>query len=466
MVSLDRAAFDAICNRFHAVADKLEFQEVLCIPIDVTDGSNISVRAEKASWYSGPVLRDYLDTVEFDEARATESLRLLVKSVDASSTKTHEFVGALMSGQLQVGDELAALPSGQTTRVKSMTGREGPRETAQAGDTVTLTTIEEIEVSPGSLLSPLRDRPQVADQFAAHVIWLSNERLLPGRPYGIRLNGTELSATITDLKYQIDVENLSKLAAKTLAAGEIGMCNLSLAQPAAFDPYAVNSATGNFVLFDRDSGERVAVGLIDFALRRATNVHYQNITVTKAQRVASKRHRPAVLWFTGLPSAGKSTIANLVEAALQARGAHTILLDGDNIRHGLNRDLGFTQADRVENIRRIGEVAKLMTDAGLIVLCAFISPFRAERRMVRELLGEGEFFEIFVDTSLDECIARDPKGLYGRALAGEIKNFTGVDQAYEAPEHPELHLKSERRDAQLLAQDVVAELERQKIVSQ
>ena len=316
----------------------------------------------------------------------------------------------------------------------------------------------------GDMFAPLRERPQVADQFAAHLVWMGSEPLFPERSYLMKINNGTLTASITGLKHRIDVNTLAKLAAKTLALNEVGVCNLSVARPIAFDAYADNRATGAFILIDRYTNETVAAGMIDFALRRATNIHHQNITVSKSARAELMHHRPAVLWFTGLSGAGKSTIANLVEAGLHARGVHTLLLDGDNVRHGLNKDLGFTEADRVENIRRVGEVAKLMTDAGVVVLCSFISPFRAERRMVRELLEDGEFIEVFVDTPLEECVARDPKGLYKRALAGEIKNFTGVDQPYEVPENAELHLMAGREDADALAHQVIDELVRRKIV--
>jgi bifunctional enzyme CysN/CysC len=314
------------------------------------------------------------------------------------------------------------------------------------------------------MLAALRDRPQVADQFVAHMVWMSGDHLFPGRSYFMKINNATLAATVTELKHRIDVTTLAKLAAKTLALNEVGVCNLSVARPLAFDAYADNRDTGAFILIDRYSNETVAAGMIDFALRRATNIHHQKQTVSKTERANLMHQRPAVLWFTGLPGAGKSTIANLVEAALHARGAHTIMLDGDNVRHGLNRDLGFTETDRVENIRRVGEVAKLMTDAGLIVLCSFISPFRAERRMVREQLDGGEFIEVFVDTPLELCVARDPKGLYRRALAGEIKNFTGVDQPYETPENPELHLMAGSKDAERLASEVVEALLLRKIL--
>jgi bifunctional enzyme CysN/CysC len=294
---------------------------------------------------------------------------------------------------------------------------------------------------------------------------MSDDRLLPGRSYLIDINGNTLAATVTELKYQLDADTLAHIAAKTLARNEVGICNLALARPVPFDPHAENRATGAFILTDRYSNETVGAGIIDFVLRRATNVHHQEITVSKAARSELMDHRPAVLWFTGLSGAGKSTLANCVEAGLHARGVHTVMLDGDNIRHGLNKDLGFTEADRVENIRRIGEVAKLMTEGGLIVLCAFISPFRAERRMVRELVPDGEFVEIFVDTPIEECIARDAKGLYRRALAGEIKNFTGVDQPYEVPENPDLRLPGDRERPDALAARVIEHLLRRGILN-
>jgi bifunctional enzyme CysN/CysC len=307
-----------------------------------------------------------------------------------------------------------------------------------------------------------RAQPQAADQFAVHLTWLSHEKLMPGRSYLMEVNGATVAATVTALKHRLDTDTLSKSPAKTLSFNEIGACNVSLARPVAFSAYADDQRTGAFSLIDRLTNETIAAGRIDFALRRATNIHRQTLTLGKTERASLMRHKPAVLWFTGLSGAGKSTIANLVEVGLHRRGVHTILLDGDNLRHGLNRDLGFTESDRVENIRRIGEVAKLMNEAGLVALCAFISPFRAERRLVRELVGEN-FVEIFVDTPIEECIARDPKGLYQRALAGQIKNFTGVDQAYELPENAELHLMAGRDSAPALAEQVIDELLRRKL---
>jgi bifunctional enzyme CysN/CysC len=314
------------------------------------------------------------------------------------------------------------------------------------------------------MLAALRDRPQISDQFAAHLFWMGSESLMPGRSYFMKINHRTVAATVTEIQHQIDVNTKAKLAAKTLVLNEVGVCNLSVAGAVVFDPYQDNRDTGAFILIDRYSNETVGAGTIDFALRRASKIHRQNVTVSNAERSSLMQHRPAVLWFAGLSGAGKSTIANLVEVGLHARGIHTVMLDGDNVRHGLNRDLGFTEADRVENIRRVGEVAKLMADAGLVVICSFISPFRAERRMVRELIDDGQFIEVFVDTPLEQCIARDPKGLYRRALAGEIKNFTGVDQAYEAPEHAELHLSAGAKGADQLAGEVIEELVSRKIV--
>jgi bifunctional enzyme CysN/CysC len=464
LVDFDRAVFEQISDSFRTFAAKLGFKEIVCIPVSARDGDNVSSRSARTPWYAGPHLLEYLEAVDVDDNRAAKPFRMPVQGIGRPSSDVRGVAGTIAGGSVEPGDEIAVLPSGQTTRIKQIIGPHGALERAQAGDAVTVTLTGEIDVAPGDMLAASRERPQVADQFAAHVIWMSADRLLPERSYLMKINNATLAATVTGLKHRIDVNTFAHLAAKTLALNEIGICNLSVARPVAFDPSADNRDTGGFILIDRDTDQTVAAGMIDFALRRATNIHSQAITVSKAERSGLKHHKPVVLWFTGLSGAGKSTIANLVEAGLHARGAHTLLLDGDNIRHGLNRDLGFTEEDRVENIRRIGEVAKLMADAGLIVLCSFISPFRAERRMVRELLPDGEFIEIFVDTPLEECIARDPKGLYKRALAGQLKNFTGVDQPYEAPEHAEIRLEAGRKEAERLAHDVIEDLARRKIV--
>jgi bifunctional enzyme CysN/CysC len=464
LVGFDRAAYEEICDSFRAFAGGLGFERIACIPVCARDGDNISARSARTPWYAGPHLLEHLETVDVEDDPTAKPFRMAVEAVDASRG-FRGFAGTITGGSLKSGEEIAVLPSGKTATVKALLGPDGERGSAQSGDAVTVTLAGEIiDVVPGDMFAAVRDRPQVADQFAAHLIWMSGDPLLPERSYLMNINNRTLAATVTELKYRIDVDSLAKLAAKTLAFNEIGVCNLSVASPVAFDPHSENRHTGGFILIDRDSNETVAAGMVDFVLRRATNIHHQNITISKTERTALKHHRPAVLWFTGLSGAGKSTIANLVEAALHTRGVHTLLLDGDNIRHGLNRDLGFTEVDRVENIRRIGEVAKLMTDAGLIVLCSFISPFRAERRMVRELVGDGEFVEIFVDTPLEECIARDPKGLYKRALAGEIKNFTGVDQPYETPSNAEVRLLAGAKDADRLAQEVIESLGRLKIL--
>jgi bifunctional enzyme CysN/CysC len=464
LIDFSRDLFESIAAAFQVFATGLGFKNVACVPISARHGDNVSERSARTAWYPGPTLLEHLESIDVEDDRAGKPFRMPVQWVNRPNSDFRGFAGTVLSGSARPGDEIVVLPSGQSSKIKSVVAAGAETGAAEAGDAVTITLADEIDIARGDMLAALRDRPQVADQFAAHLVWMSAERLLPGRSYLIKLNNNTLTATVTDIKHQIDVNSLSRLAAKTLALNEVGVCNLSLARPLAFDTYADTRVSGAFILIDRYSNETVAAGMVDFALRRATNIHHQNITISKADRALLMHHKPAVLWFTGLSGAGKSTIANLVESGLHARGVHTLLLDGDNVRHGLNKDLGFTESDRVENIRRIGEVAKLMTDAGLVVLCSFISPFRAERRMIRELLDTGEFIEIFVDTPVEECVKRDPKGLYRRALAGEIKNFTGVDQAYEVPENAELHLLAAREDAGTLAHRGIEELVRRGIV--
>jgi bifunctional enzyme CysN/CysC len=464
LVDFDQSVFEKIRSEFDAFAATLTFKTISAIPLSARFGDNVSSRSARTTWHSGPHLLDYLESLDVEDDGVAKLFRFPVQWVNRPSPDFRGFCGTIVSGHVKTGDEVAVLPSGHTTRIEAILGPSGKMSAGQTGDAVMLTLSDEIDVARGDIVVAAKDRAQVADQFAAHLVWMSASELMPGRSYLMKINNNTLGATVSELKHQVDITNLANLAAKTLSLNEIGVCNLSLARAVPFDPYAENRGTGAFILIDRYSNETVAAGMIDFPLRRATNIHHQNLTVSKVERSRLKHHRPAVLWFTGLPGAGKSTIANLVEANLHARGVHTTMLDGDNVRHGLNRDLGFTAADRVENIRRIGEVAKLMADAGLIVLCSFISPFRAERRMVREMQETGEFVEIFVDTPLEECISRDPKGLYRRALAGEIKNFTGVDQSYEVPENPELHLSAGRVSAEKLANQVVEELTRRSII--
>jgi bifunctional enzyme CysN/CysC len=460
LVEFDRAVFERIAASFIDFASALGFREIKAIPISARYGDNVSSQSKRTPWYSGCHLLEHLEAVDVGDCLAEKPFRLPVQWVNRPNSDFRGFAGTIVGGRARAGDEIVALPSGRNTKIAAIIGPGGNLDAAVVGDSVTVTLVDEIDIARGDILVGIRDRPHVADQFSAQLIWMSNDQLLPGRSYLMKINHATVAVTVTDLRHRIDVNTLSKLAAKTLTLNEVGICNMSVARPIVFDAYADNRDTGAFILIDRYSNETVAAGMINFALRRATNIHRQNLTVSKAERSNLMRHRPAVLWFTGLPGAGKSTIANLVDAGLNKRGIHTVLLDGDNIRHGLNRDLGFTEADRVENIRRIGEVAKLMTEAGLVVLCALISPFSAERQTVRELLDVGEFIEIFVDAPLEVCISRDVKGLYRRALAGEIKNFTGVDQPYEAPEHAEIHLLAGRESAETLANQVIEVLVR------
>ena len=364
------------------------------------------------------------------------------------------------SGRVKRGEPIVVAGSGKPTTVKSILVADQETDSAEAGDAVTLTLAEELDIARGDVLAHPASRPEVADQFTAHLIWMSADAMLPGRSYLMKIGARTVPAQVTELKHRIDVNNYDKLAAKSLELNEVGFCNLATTAPITYDSYADNHDTGGFILIDRQTNATAAAGMIAHGLRRATNVHRHGATVGREAHASLKHQKPAILWFTGLSGAGKSTIANMVEARLHARGVHTTLLDGDNVRHGLNKDLGFTAADRVENIGRVGEVARLMTDAGLIVLCSFISPFRAERRLVRDTAAEGEFIEIFVDAPLSTAIARDPKGLYKRALAGEIKNFTGVDQPYEAPEAPELVLDAAHNSPEHSADRVVKALER------
>jgi len=368
------------------------------------------------------------------------------------------FAGQIAGGRVKPGDKVRISPSGKTSTIVRIVTKDGDLAEAVAGQSVTLALADDVDCSRGDVIAAAADAPEASDQFETTVIWMAEEDLLPGRSYWLKIGAKTVAAQITDIKYTINVNTLERLAGKTLELNEIAVCNVSLDQPVAFDPYAQNQDTGGFILIDRMSNATVATGLIHFALRRAQNVHWQAMDVTRASHAALKNQKPAVLWFTGLSGAGKSTIANLVEKKLNAMGKHTVLLDGDNIRHGLNRDLGFTDADRVENIRRVGEVAKLMTDAGLIVLVSFISPFRAERQMARGLVPVGEFFEVFVDAPLAEAERRDVKGLYKKARAGQLKNFTGVDSPYEPPENPEITIDTMKVDAPKAAELIVARL--------
>ena len=410
-------------------------------------------------WYQGPHLLACLEEIEVEQEDDT-GLRMPVQWINRPHLDFRGYCGTILGGMVRPGDTVLVAGSKRSARVTRIVTAAGDLAQARRHDAVTLVLDTELDIARGDVIADPARPPHVADQFAANLIWMHDTDLLPSRPYLIRIGSYQTTATVTALKYQLDVNTRARHAVRTLGLNQVGFCNLSTATPIVFDSYAENRATGGFILVDRYSGATVAAGMIAFALHRASTIPLQEMTVTPAARAAIKHQRPAILWFTGLSGAGKSTIANLLEARLNAGGIHTGMLDGDNVRHGLNRDLGFTEADRVENIRRVGEVAKLMTEAGLIVLCSFISPFRADRQMVRDMVEADRFIEIFVDTPLEQCMARDPKGLYRRALAGEIKNFTGIDQAYEAPEAPELRLHAGRDAADVLAQQVFDELSR------
>jgi bifunctional enzyme CysN/CysC len=442
LVDFSQSVFDSIAADFAHFAEPLGFASLVAIPISARFGDNVIALSTSTPWYSGPSLLSHLETVDVETALVDRPFRMPVQWVNRPNLDFRGFSGTVVSGRVSTGDEIAVAKSGRTSKVKRIVTMDGDLPEAVAGQAVTLTLADEVDVSRGDVLAGATARPEVSDQFAAHLLWMAEEELLPGRQYLVKLATSTVAVQITTLKHKIDVNTLEHLAAKTLRLNEVGYCNLALAQPIAFDPYSESRDMGGFILIDRFTNATVGAGMIDFGLRRATNVHWQALDVDKNARSALKGQKPAVLWFTGLSGSGKSTIANLVERSLLAQGRHTYLLDGDNVRHGLNRDLGFTDADRVENIRRVAEASKLFVDAGLIVLVSFISPFRSERRMARELLGPGEFVEVFVDTPIDVCKERDPKGLYQRAMAGEIKNFTGIDSPYEAPEAPELTIRT------------------------
>jgi bifunctional enzyme CysN/CysC len=458
LVGYRKEVFDQIAADYNAFALQLGFSTIVPIPISARFGDNVTMPSANTPWYHGPALLDYLETIDVDSDTAQKPFRFPVQWVNRPNADFRGYAGTVTSGAIKVGDPVIVAGSGQSSRVKELLAYEGPLTTAQSGDAITVTLTDEIDIARGDLLVNATARPEVSDQFAAHLIWMSDEPLMPGRSYLARIGTKTTPLTVTTLKYKIDVNTAQHLAANTLALNDIAFCNLATDVPVAFDPYEQNRRTGSFIVIDRLTNHTVGAGMIAFGLRRGDNVHWQPMLIAKAERAALKHQRPAIVWLTGLSGAGKSTIANLIERRLNTAGHHTMMLDGDNVRHGLNRDLGFTEADRVENIRRVGEVAKLMTEAGMIVLCSFISPYRAERNMVRRLMPEGDFIEVFVDTPIDECMRRDPKGLYAKAKAGGIKNFTGIDAPYETPESPEIHLHTADQGPEQLAERVVEEL--------
>jgi bifunctional enzyme CysN/CysC len=464
LVGFSQEVFDDIVKDYKVFADQLGFQTLVPIPISARYGDNVIANSPRMPWYRGPSLLDHLNTVDVESALTEKPFRMPVQWVNRPNLDFRGFSGTIASGRVKPGDKVVVAASGRTTAVTRVVTMDGDLDEAVAGEAVTITLNDEVDISRGDVLAAASARPEVSDQFSAHVLWMAEDELLPGRQYLLKVGAKTVPATVTELKHKVDVNTLDHLAGKTLALNEVGYGNFSLSTPIAFDPYKENRDTGGFILIDRFTNGTVAAGMIDFGLRRATNVHWQALDVNKSARAGIKSQKSAVLWFTGLSGSGKSTIANLVEKALFADGRHTYILDGDNVRHGLNRDLGFTDADRVENIRRVGETARLFVDAGLIVLVSFISPFKSERRMARELVGEGEFIEIFVDTPIEICMQRDPKGLYEKARSGEIKNFTGISSPYELPENAEMTVRTAGRTPDDCAAEIVAYLRHQGIV--
>ncbi|MBB4286871.1 sulfate adenylyltransferase subunit CysN [Roseospira goensis] len=458
LVAYDRDVFDAIRADFGAFAAAIGLPEPVCIPVSALMGDNVVNPSAATPWYDGPALLPYLETVEVAPESPDAAFRFPVQWVNRPNLDFRGYCGTVASGTVRPGDRVVIEPSGRETTVARIVDFNGDRAQAAAGESVTLTLADAVDVARGDLIVPAGDRPQVADQMAAHLIWMAEEPLLPERGYLMKIGHTTVPVQVTEIKHRLDVNTQNKLAAKRLELNEVAFCNLSLGRPVPFDPYEDNRATGGFILIDRTTNHTVGCGMIAFGLRRAGNIHWQALEVDKAARAHQKHQKPGVLWFTGLSGAGKSTVANLVEKRLMALGHHSYLLDGDNVRHGLNRDLGFTPEDRVENIRRVAEVSRLFVDAGLIVLVSFISPYRAERRLAREKVADGEFLEVFVDAPLAVCEDRDPKGLYRKARAGEIKNFTGIDSAYEPPEAPELHLRTDQASPDDLAEEVIQAL--------
>jgi len=440
LVGFSQATFEQIVAEYRAFAAGFGFATVQSIPVSGLDGDNVLLKSAHTPWYDGPSLMAYLDTVDMCDTRDRHAFRMPVQWVNRPNLDFRGFCGRVAEGQVRAGDAVRVLPSGVQTRVKSVIAGFDEVEVGHSGDAITLTLAHEVDASRGDVLVAAESPPEVADQFEARLLWMHEHAMTPGRPYLLKLATKEMTATVTGIKYREDVNTGAHLATKTLCMNEIATVNLSTSAPLVFEPYGVNRVLGSFILIDKMTLETVGAGMIDFALRRASNIHWQALELNKAARAAQKHQTPKCVWFTGLSGSGKSTLANLLERRLHSEGRHTYLLDGDNVRHGLNRDLGFTEADRVENIRRVAEVAKLMVDAGLIVLVSFISPFRSERRMARELFAEGEFVEVFVDTPIAECERRDVKGLYAKARKGELKNFTGIDSPYEAPARPELRL--------------------------
>jgi bifunctional enzyme CysN/CysC len=450
LVNYSRDVYDRILGDYTSFARGLDIQHIEPIPLSALVGDNITEKSGNMPWYTGPDLMSYLETVEIATRPVNAPFRLPVQWVNRPNSEFRGFSGFIASGAVQPGDKVKIMPSGRQTRVARVI-LDGDLPYATAGQSVTVTLADEVDCSRGDVISGVENPAEVSDQFETTIVWMNDTPMLPGRSYLLKLGTKTVTASITTLKHRVNVNTLEQAAARQLGLNEIGLCNISLSEPIAFDAYSTSRDLGGFILIDRFSNETVAAGMIHFALRRAQNIHWQAVDINRAARSEQKAQRACVLWFTGLSGSGKSTIANLVEKRLFGLGKHSTMLDGDNIRHGLNRDLGFTDTDRVENIRRVGEVARLMADAGLIVLVSFISPFRSERQMARDLLPDGEFLEVFIDTPLTVAETRDPKGLYKKARRGEIQHFTGISSPYEAPENPEIHIDTTSLSAEKAA---------------
>jgi bifunctional enzyme CysN/CysC len=459
LVDFSADVFHRIDEDYRAFAAQLGIESITSIPLSALQGDNMTTPSPKTPWYHGPTLMGLLETIEVADDAQVQPARLPVQWVNRPNLDFRGFCGMLTSGTLSPGDRIRVQPSGRESRVKRIVSTAGDLPIAVAGQSVTVTLDDEIDISRGDVISSADAPAEVADQFECTLVWMAEEPMLPGRQYLLKLGARTVNATITEPKHKVNVNTLEKLAAKKLELNEIGVCNLSLDRAVAFDPYAKNHDTGGFILIDRINNHTVGAGMLHFALRRSHNIHLQPLDVDRAARSAALAQKPVVLWFTGLSGAGKSTIANLVEKRLHARGRHSYLLDGDNVRHGLNRDLGFTEADRVENVRRVAEVASLMVDAGLIVLTAFISPYRADRAMARSRVPDDAFVEIHVDTPLEVAESRDVKGLYKKARRGELRNFTGIDAPYEAPENPEMRIDGGGMTAEQAADAILRLLE-------
>jgi bifunctional enzyme CysN/CysC len=465
LVGYSQQRFDEIVADYEALAAQIGLDEMTFIPMSALKGDNVTDPSVNTYWYSGPTLIEFLETVPVDDERAEQAFRFPVQWVNRPNLDFRGFSGEIVGGTVRPGDAIRVLPAGTTSTIARIVTMDGDLDEAIAGQSVTVTLTDEIDASRGDLICAADAPAEVADQFEGHVIWMHEDAMLPGRPYLLKIGPRTVGVTIANPKYRVDVNTFEHLAANQLELNEIGVCNLSLDRPIPFDPYTVNRDTGGFIIIDKITQNTVGAGLLHFALRRSHNIHWQDVKIDKSARTALNNHRPGVVWLTGLSGSGKSTIANIVEAKLHALGVRTYLLDGDNVRHGLNRDLGFTDVDRVENIRRIAEVTGLMVDAGLVVLVSFISPFRAERRLARDRVEEHEFIEVHVDASVEVAESRDPKGLYAKARRGELTNFTGVDSPYEPPESPEVYIDTTSVAPEDAAELVIAALRARGTVS-